>query len=129
MHPFDKRSRRRDPRWGVASTTQVLVADPATVTRLANETGAVVEPDATVEAVLVAVRHPTGWFVHAVRRDDLGDDSVTPLRELVTVRTYLLLTRGPEAPVWHPAPGADEWRSIALSLGRDVDVLDDVLVD
>jgi hypothetical protein len=127
MHFFQDHQRRSDPQWEVASATQIVVADPDTVTRLAAEI--VVEQDAAVEAVLVAVRHPTGWFVHAVRRDDLAGASVASLRELVTVRTYLLLSRGPQAPVWYPAVGKHTWHSISYSLGRDLDALDDVLVD
>ncbi len=43
----------------------------------------------SVDGVLVATRHPTGWFLHAVRRDDLSEDQLAPFRELVTVRSYL----------------------------------------
>jgi hypothetical protein len=129
MPLFGNHRRGSDPRWEVSSGTQILVADPETVTRLADETELDVEQGATVDAVLVAVRHPTGWFVHAVRRDDLEESCVALLRELVDVRTYLLLSRGAEAPLWHLVHGTDEWRSIALSLERDLDALDDVLVD
>lgn len=131
MHPFRRRTRPIDPEWEVASATQILAADAETVSRLAREAG-VAEQGAPVEAVLIAVRHPTGWFVHAVRRDDLIWSQVELLRELVTVRTYLLLTRGPESAesaVWRRGPGAGEWRSVSFSLAGELADLDDVPVD
>ena len=127
MHLFRDRARTADPMWEVAAATQILVADAETVTRLARET-TLVELD-RIEAVLVATRHPTGWFVHAVRRVDLPDAHVHPLRELVTVRTYLLLTQGPQPPAWRPAPEPGQWRSISLSPARELAELDDALVD
>lgn len=128
MHLFRERKRLIDPRWEVASATQILVADAETVSRLALEAG-VLEQESLVEAVLVARRHPTGWFVHAVRRDDLFKSQVHLLRELATVRTYLLLTRGPEPHVWRRGPGVGEWRSMSVSLDRELADLDDVPVE
>ncbi len=127
MHFFRDRERPVDPLWDVASATQVLVADPRTVTALANEGEAA--GGATVDGVLVAVRHPTGWFLHAVRRDDLPDDQLAPFRELVTVRSYLLLANGPEAPAWRLSPIAGEWRSVWFSVASEFSELDDALVD
>lgn len=127
MHPFRDRRRPLDPRWEVASASPVVQAGPETISRLAREVG-VAEQGRLVEAVLVADRHPTGWFVHALRRDDLLDSDVDAVRELVTVRTFLLLTRGPEAPVWHPGPEADQWRSFSFSLAGELTDLDDVPV-
>jgi hypothetical protein len=128
MHLFRDRERRTDALWDVASATQVLAADPRTVTSLALETGRG-EPDQAVHGVLVANRHPTGWFLHAVRRDDLSEDQLAPFRELVTVRSYLLLAHGPEAPAWRPSPVEDEWRSVWYSLARELSELDNALVD
>jgi hypothetical protein len=128
MHPFRDRERRTDPLWDVASATQVLAAGPKTVTSLAFETG-LEDPDEAVHGVLVANRHPTGWFLHAVRRNDLSEDQLAPFRELVTVRSYLLLARGPEAPAWRRSPVDGEWRSVWFSLARELSELDDTLVD
>jgi hypothetical protein len=128
MHLVPHDRSHLDPEWEIASATPIRVTDAGTVARLAAEIG-IVEHDGPAEVVLVAVRHPTGWFVHAARRDDLTEDDVAALRELVTVRTYLLLTGGPQGPMWLPVPGVEEWRSVALPLGRHRDVLDDVLVD
>jgi len=128
MHLFRARERRTDPLWDVASATQVLVADPTTVTCLA--LGAEVRSsDATVDGVVVAARHPTGWFIHAVRRDDLPAAQLEPFRELVTVRSYLLLARGPEAPAWRRSPTRGEWRSVWFSPARELAELHDALVE
>jgi hypothetical protein len=129
MHPFRSRERPADPVWGVAAATPILVADLQTVRSLAFETG-VHEPGVTLDGVLVAVRHPTGWFLHAVRRDDMPADQLTAFRELVTVRSYVLLAHGPgAAPAWQPSPSQGEWRSAAFSIARELSELDDALVD
>ncbi len=86
MHFHRDRRSPTDPLWEVASATQILVADPTTVTSLSLESD-LREPDAAADGVLVASRHPTGWFLHAVRRDDLPTDQLAPFRELVTVRS------------------------------------------
>lgn len=128
MHFHRDRRSPTDPLWEVASATQILVADPTTVTSLSLESD-LREPDAAADGVLVASRHPTGWFLHAVRRDDLPTDQLAPFRELVTVRSYLLLAQGPEAPVWRPSRVDGEWRSVWFSLARELSELDDALVD
>lgn len=128
MHLFRDRARATDPLWDVASATQVLVADPKSVMSLAPEP-APGEPDKIVDGVLVATRHPTGWFLHAVRRDDMSEDQVEAFRELVTVRSYLLLSRGAEEPAWRSAPLVGEWRSVWFSIARELSELDDALVD
>jgi hypothetical protein len=122
MKFFRDCERPHDPLWEVASATQMQVADAESVTELAAETVALAQ--ATVEGVVVATRHPTGWFVHAVRSGELPESHVAPLQEVVTVRTYLLLAHGPGA-AWRPAPVADEWRSVSLSLERELAELDD----
>jgi hypothetical protein len=127
MHLFRSRD-RPDPLWDVASTPQILVADLQTVTSLAFETDAC-KPGVTLDGVLIASRHPTGWFLHAVRRDDLPEDQVPAFRELVTVRSYLLLAHGPAAQAWHPSPIEDEWRSVAFSIARELSELDEALVE
>jgi hypothetical protein len=128
MHLFRDRARATDPLWDVASATQVLAADPKTVTSLALETG-LEEPEEAVHGVLVADRHPTGWFLHAVRRNDLPEDQLAPFRELVTVRSYLLLAHGSDALSWRPSPVEGQWRSVWFSLARELSELADALVE
>lgn len=128
MHPFRDRQGRTDPLWEVASATQVLAADRTTVASLALESE-LREPRADVDGVLVATRHPTGWFLHAVRRDDLSEDQLAAFREVVTVRSYLLLAHGPHAPAWRPSPVEEEWRSVSYSLAGELSDLGDALVD
>jgi hypothetical protein len=128
MHLFSDRAGRADPLWDVASATQVLAADPKTVTSLALETD-LRQPAAAVDGVVVATRHPTGWFMRAVRRDDLPEAELAPFRELVTVRSYLLLARGPEVPPWRCSPIDGEWRFVWFSLARELAELDDTLLD
>lgn len=127
VYRFSRCGRQTATRWESASATQILVADPATVERLAAEATSGEEP-AAVEGVLIAVRHPTGWFVHGVRRDDVAGSRASGFRELVTVRTYLLLTHGPATPAWRRTSVSGEWRSISFSAARDLAALDDALV-
>jgi hypothetical protein len=128
MDLFRYRERPTDPLWDVASATQILVADLETVTSLAFETG-VRKPGVSLDGILIATRHPTGWFLHAVRRDDLPEEQLTAFRELVTVRGYLLLAYGPQAQAWYPSPIEDEWRSVAFSIARELSELDEALVE
>jgi hypothetical protein len=128
MPLFRDRGRRPDAWWQAASATQMLAADPATVTSLALE-GELGEPTAEVDGVLVATRHPTGWFLHAVRRDDLSEGRLDAFREAVTVRSYLLLSDGPQAPAWRRSPVEDEWRSVWYSLARELSELWDAPVE
>jgi hypothetical protein len=128
MPLFRDRRRRPDPWWQVASATQVLVAHPTAVTSLALE-GELPEPNTEVDGVLVATRHPTGWFLHAVRRDDLSDGRLDAFREAVMVRSYLLLSEGPQAPAWRRSPVEDEWRSVWYSLPHELSELQDAPVE
>jgi len=128
MRHFGRRDRSVDPLWEVASATQVLVADQATIASLAR--GGDVEPlGAPVDGVVSGTRHPTGWFLHAVRRADLPDSEVGAFHELVVVRSYLLLAHGPQPPVWLRGTGQDTWRSVCPSLSRMLGELDDAFVD
>ncbi|MGA8248565.1 MAG: hypothetical protein WB797_16785 [Nocardioides sp.] len=112
---FRRNARGADPRWELAATTQIFAADARTIVRLVRE----IDPGASgteLDGILMARSHPTGWFLCAVRRDDLGGDDLGHFVELVTVRSYLLLRHGPVAHVWRPGPGDGEWRSPATSL-------------
>jgi hypothetical protein len=114
--------------WNVASGTEIFVADKGALSSLAGPEE--FEPrDAEIDGVVVGTRHPTGWFVHAVRRDDLPEAQIGPFRELVTVRTYLLLAHGPIAPAWRPTRAFAGWRSVCLSPSRELLKLDEAFVD
>lgn len=126
MNPFRTSARRADPLWDVASETQIFTADEQTLTALTRDVGI---PDGQwIDGVLLAQRHPTGWFVHAVRRDTLAADQVPLLDEAVTVRSYLLFTEGSETPTWLPVSGGQEWLSLVYSVGEELDLVDGALV-
>jgi hypothetical protein len=125
---FRSRQQRTDPRWEVASATQVFVADPTTIASLARAYDLGGTP-ATLDGALIATRHPTGWFLHAARRHDLPEDQLPAFRELVTVRSYLLLTLGPEAPAWLASRVEGEWGSFSFSIARELSELEAALVD
>lgn len=128
MHFFRSRNRPTDPLWEVASATRILVAEQTTLTSLACRTDTE-KPDATLDGILIATRHPTGWFLHAVRRSDLPEDQLAAFRELVTVRSYLLLAYGTHTPVWFPSPIEGEWRSVSFSMTRELSELRGALVE
>jgi hypothetical protein len=98
--------------WKVASATQVFVAAEEVINQLAQAPD-VLGSKGPADGLLIAQRHPTGWFLHAVRRDTLSSDQVALFAELVTVRAYLLLTLGPQVPAWEPGPEEGTWRSLA----------------
>lgn len=105
-----------DSRWAVASGIQMFPVDDLTLDLLAGEAG-LAAADQPVEAMIIGRRHPTGWFLHAQRRHSLAGDTLSSLRELVTVRCYLLLTDGPRPEIWQPVSGAEGvWRSAALGV-------------
>lgn len=108
-----------DPLWEVAARTQIFTADEATVARLCTDR---LSGDAVAhDGVLVAQRHPTGWFVHGVRSESLGAERLALFRELVTVRAHLLLTSGPHSPTWLAGPTDGEWRSPATAMFDDIE--------
>lgn len=113
---FHRARRAADPRWEVAASIQVFAADRELVNELVVDLDVDGETRGpALDGVLVARSHPTGWFLWALRRDDLAGQDLEHFRELVTVRAYLLLCRGPEAPLWTRGPGPGEWRSVAPS--------------
>jgi hypothetical protein len=128
MHFLRRREGPTDPLWEVAVATQILVTDPRTLTSLACRTD-LGKPEAAVEGILIANPHPTGWFLHAVRRNDLPEDQLTAFRELVTVRSYVLLAYGPQAPAWLPSRVEGEWRSVSYSIARELSELEAALVE
>ena len=86
--------RGADSLWQVAASTPIFTAGWKTVVRLVREVDAGAS-ERRLDGVLVARSHPTGWFLHAVRRDDLRGEDLDHFDELVTMRAYLLLRRGP----------------------------------
>ncbi len=127
MDLFGRTRRSTDPLWKVASATPIFAADAETVTRLVTGCGRA-ENEPPVDGVLVARRHPTGWFVHAVRRDALPADRLRFFDELVTVRSYLLLTQGPQVPVWTLTPGGS-WCSPAVASTSEFAALTGMFVE
>jgi hypothetical protein len=117
---FRSRPRRSDPLWQVAASTQVFAADRATVDILTRQVEAE-DVDLVYDGLLIARPHPTGWFLWAVRRDDLHQEALGHFRELVTVRAFVLLSQGPVPRLWTPMPvGHPEWRSPAPSLSAEL---------
>ena len=80
-----------DPCWSLAATVE-LRRDLVSCT----------EPDGYVEAR----PHPTGWFVLGHCRAAVTERELADFREFTTVRTFLLLSRGPVPGVWHCVPGS-----------------------
>jgi hypothetical protein len=111
------------PHWDLASATRVFSCDAATLEELARRFA----PDVahpTIEGLVLASRHPTGWFVHAVHAP-LTDAEVERFQELVQVRVFLLLTEGPgSSDTWLEAPDGIHWVSPAL---RPEDVAEELL--
>lgn len=78
-------------RWELAASIQLT---PATETLDPQHFG-----------VVTARPHPTGWFISARYRSGLSTAQVDDFAEFVRVRTYLLLTSGPDATTWQADDG------------------------
>jgi hypothetical protein len=101
------------PHWELASATRVFTSDTATLEELARRFAPDVAHPA-VNGLVLASRHPTGWFVHAVQAP-LTEAEAEAFEELVTMRVYLLLTEGPgRSDTWLEAPDGIHWVSPAL---------------
>jgi hypothetical protein len=123
MNLLRHRDRGADPLWKVASATQIFGADEETVNTLAR-VGSWAESPGPVDGVLIGRRHPTGWFLHGVRRHTLMADELPVFTELVMVRSYLLLAHGPDASVWRLGADTDEWRSPVYSMAHELAALE-----
>jgi hypothetical protein len=64
--------------------------------------------------VIVAARHPTGWFIWAGFDAKLRSEQIDDFTHFVLVRTYLLLEYGPGPAAWVSA-GDGEWRAWCAS--------------
>ncbi len=63
--------------------------------------------------VVVAARHPTGWFIWAGFDANLRSEQIEDFTHFVLVRTYLLLENGPEPDAWiSDADGV--WRALCV---------------
>lgn len=71
--------------------------------------------------LVVARRHPTGWFLSARCRPGLAPVDHQNLREFITVRVYLLLRGGPTTGSWAQT-GPTEWLARFGSEDRVLDV-------
>ena len=81
----DDSPRQVDPQWEVARSVRVEPSDAVWV---------------AADADVLAIRHPMGWFVRAQYRCGLAEGQVRDAAEFAMVRTYLLLTRGPQPDLW-----------------------------
>lgn len=109
-----------DPRWAIAANTEIWTSDTATLARLASELEGVDQGE-QVHGAVIASKHPTGWFVYALRSRLMSVEDSLHFAEFVTVRVFLLLVAGPRPLAWGTAREGTEWR--AVSLGRDADAL------
>ena len=64
---------------------------------------------------LTARRHPTGWYISARSRPDLGVDEGMLFQQFVTQRTWSLLAEGPAPGMWLPGEREDEWQTFSTS--------------
>jgi hypothetical protein len=69
--------------------------------------------------VVVAERHPTGWFILAGFDPEVPADLVDDFAHFVVVRTYLLLQYGPRPGTWE-AGTAGVWRANCPTLTADL---------
>ncbi len=105
------RHRASDIRWSIAANTQIEMADRTAL----DELGWGYDLAGSVDGVLCASRHPTGWFVHGLRSDSMSRTQAREFAEFTTVRVYLLLREGPRPPAWRLSPDGREWRAFLLA--------------
>jgi hypothetical protein len=72
------------------------------------------------QGVIVARRHPTGWFISARHAPELNDTERADFEQFVMVRAYLLLKEGPRPDLWKPADDGN-WRAYCLPAHINVD--------
>jgi hypothetical protein len=95
-----------DEHWELARSIQITAADePLPPNR---------------HGMIVARRHPTGWFISARRAPDLNGADRAALERSVMVRAYLLLKEGPRPHLWNRADDGS-WRTYCLPAQIDLD--------
>ncbi|MEP7035658.1 MAG: hypothetical protein ABI934_08720 [Actinomycetota bacterium] len=112
-----------DPRWEVASNTEIWTSDAATLAELAGGCYGV-DQNEQIYGAVIAARHPTGWFVHALRSRWMSGHEARQFAEFVKVRVFLLLVGGARPQVWGASQDGSEWR--AFSLARDAEAVGSV---
>jgi hypothetical protein len=97
----EQKPRQTDPEWEVARSVLVGPSDAVW---------------AAADADVLAIRHPMGWFIRAQYRRGLAEDQLRDVAEFVLVRTYLLLTHGPQPDLWEEEQSAGEalWHTTLL---------------
>jgi hypothetical protein len=70
--------------------------------------------------VVTAEPHPAGWFISARFDPDLSAAEIQDFAQFVTVRTYLLLDRGPDGSEWEPTRDG-VWRADCVAAELDLD--------
>lgn len=111
LRAWAARRRTADVRWSIAADTEIGAVDGPTLDELAWG----YDLGGSVDGVLVATRHPTGWFVHGLRSASMSRRQAREFAEFTTVRVYLLLHEGPRPPAWMPSPDGREWRAFSLA--------------
>lgn len=86
-----------DPEWAIAMRVPI-------------ETSAV-DVDGDIVGVVMARRHPTGWFISASRRTGMSKEEVADFGHFVSVRVYILLHCGPGVDTWASDVSSGQWRA------------------
>jgi hypothetical protein len=121
LKPFSADAcQRMDPRWEIAANTEIWTRDAATLTELARGCCGV-DQNEQIYGAVIAARHPTGWFVHALRSPWMSGHEARHFAEFVKVRVFLLLVGGQRPQAWGAAQDGSEWR--AFSLARDAEAV------
>ena len=111
---------RTDPRWEIAANTEIWISDAATLAELAKGCFGV-DQNEKINGAVIAARHPTGWFVHALRSRWMSGHEARHFAEFVKVRVFLLLAGGGRPQAWGAAQDGSEWR--AFSLAREAEAV------
>ncbi|MEP6854817.1 MAG: hypothetical protein ABJA33_05070 [Pedococcus sp.] len=101
-----------DPFWSLAATVE-LRRD--------------LTPDGAPEGYVEARPHATGWFILGHCRAGVTEGQLADFREFTTVRTVLLLSRGPVPGVWRRVPGC--WVADWVDPVEDLDSLSELEPD
>ena len=84
-------------------------------------------PGAEHDGYVEAAPHATGWFILGHCRATVTEQQLADFREFTTVRTFLLLSRGPVPGVWRRVPGS--WVADWVDPVEDLDSLSELEPD